>query len=60
LALHHKEIAMTDAANSPDPVPTDDDTAWPDPVGGETPKGEPETDVDEVIEENTAVLGSPD
>jgi len=51
---------MTDAANSPDPVPIDDDTAWPEPAGDAPPKGEPEKDVDEVIEEGTAVLGSPD
>jgi hypothetical protein len=51
---------MTDAANSPDPVPTDDDTAWPEPAGERPSKGEPEKAVDKVIEEGKAVLGSPD
>lgn len=51
---------MTDAANSPDPVPTDDDTAWPEEDRITPEKGESETDVDQVIEEGTAVLGSPD
>jgi hypothetical protein len=60
LPLHPKEIAMTDAANSPDPVPTDDDTAWPEEDRITPAKGEPEKDVDQVIEEGTAVLGSPD
>lgn len=51
---------MTDTANSPDPVPTDDDTAWPEQEGITPSKGEPETDVDKVIEDGTAVLGSLD
>lgn len=51
---------MTDDANSPDPVPTDDDTAWPEPEGERPTKDAPEKDVDQVIEEGTAVLGTPD
>jgi len=51
---------MTDAANSPDPVPTDDDTAWPDPVSPEREEKDGDKDVERVIEEGTAVLGSPD
>lgn len=51
---------MTDAANSPDPVPTDDDTAWPEEDRITPEKGEPEKDVDQAVEEGTAVLGSPD
>lgn len=49
---------MTDAANSPDPVPTDDDTAWPEPEGAQP--SEEQTEVDRMIEEGTAVLGTPD
>ena len=51
---------MTDAANSPDPVPTDEDAAWPEPAEERPSKDEPETAVDKVIEEDTAVLGTPD
>ena len=51
---------MTDAANSPDPVPTDEDAVWPEPAGERPSKDEPETAVDKVIEEDTAVLGTPD
>ena len=51
---------MTDDANSPDPVPTDDDTAWPEEDRITPPKGEPEKGIDQVIEEDTAVLGAPD
>ena len=51
---------MTDAANSPDPVLTDDDTAWPEKDRITPLRGEPETEVDKVIEDGTAVLGTPD
>lgn len=51
---------MTDDANSPDPVPTDDCTAWPEPAGAPPSEDQPETEVDKVIEEGTAVLGTPD
>lgn len=51
---------MIDAANSPDPMPTDDDTAWPDPVSPEREEKDGDGEVERVIEEGTAVLGSPD
>lgn len=45
---------MTDA-NSPDPTPTDDDTAWPETT--EPRKDNAPSDVDRIIEENTSVNG---
>ncbi|MDQ8027485.1 MAG: hypothetical protein REJ23_02070 [Brevundimonas sp.] len=51
---------MINDANSPDPVPNDDDTAWPGPAGERPSKEEPEKNVYQVIEEGTAVLGTPD
>lgn len=59
-SLSMKESDMIDAANSPDPVPTDDDTAWPDPVSPERAEKDGDGEVERVIEEGTAVLGSPD
>lgn len=52
---------MSDAANSPDPVPTDDDTAWPeqnDHAPGE--KTTPTPGEDAAIDRDIAVNGSPD
>lgn len=51
---------MTDDANRPDPVPTDDDTAWAEPDGQRPMTDKPEKDIDQVIREGTAVLGTPD
>lgn len=53
---------MTDAANNPDPLPEEDDTAWADPQGEETAQGDrEEADAfDEAVEKNTSVLGTPD
>lgn len=52
---------MTEAANSPDPLPQDDDTAWPEDAATGKPQ-EPARDADpaSIIEENTSVNGSPD
>lgn len=52
---------MTDHANNPDPIPKDDDTAWPehDNAAPVDESGKKRTD-DATIEENTLVLGSPD
>lgn len=57
---------MTDAINSPDPVPVeDDDTVWPDPVGpkgdGDGPeKGEADRKIDRLIGEEASALRTPD
>lgn len=57
---------MTDAINSPDPVPVeDDDTAWPDPVGPEGDDEAPEKDeadrkIDRLIGEEASALQTPD
>jgi hypothetical protein len=57
---------MTDAINSPDPVPVeDDDTAWPDPVGPEKDgevleKDEADRKIDRLIGEEASALRTPD
>jgi hypothetical protein len=52
---------MPDDANNPDPVPTDDDTAWPEAseeTPGEAARPTPEKDV--AIDRDPAINGSPD
>lgn len=57
---------MTDAINSPNSVPVeDDDTAWPDPVGpegdGEAPeKDEADPKIDRLIGEEASALRAAD
>lgn len=49
------------ATNSPDPVPTDDDTAWPE-ANEETPADEtvPDPEKDAALDRDLAVNDSPD
>jgi hypothetical protein len=57
---------MTDATNSPDPAPVeDDDTAWPDPVGPEgddeaLEKDEADRKIDRLIGEEASAVRTPD